>query len=252
VRSPKILGVLGHERDVSQTDLLHSLRGVSTMSRIEQDRAVWTMKSEKLRSWMLSSSSSTLLINGACPSTRARSPITFVCARLIDSLKANDKFLVIHFFCGQHLSSATDPNANPLGITNSLLAQLLIQYPDFEISNHDLADLSPNTLGSVEGLFEQLVSQLPPTLMLFCIIDGISLYEDPARLAETRKVMHGLTGLVERRDGPVFKLMLTSPTRIKYLPERVTSDEVLTVPRELAPQAGFNALRNGKIRQEMN
>jgi hypothetical protein len=63
--------------------------------------------------------------------------------------------------------------------------------------------------------------------------------------------MHGLTGLVERRA--VFKLiMLTSPTRIKYLPERVARDEVLTVPRELAPQAGFNVLRNGEIGQEIN
>jgi hypothetical protein len=179
-----------------------------------------------------------------------------VCARLIDSLKSQAKegFLILHFFCGQHLFSATDSNASPLGLANSLLAQLLSQYPDFEISRQDLADISPNTLDSVQYLFEKLVGQLEARMMVFCIIDGISLYEDAARLAETRKVMHGLTELVARYDGigPVFKLLLTSPTRIKNLPERVAKDEVLSVPRDVPPQAGLSVLRNGEIRQEMS
>jgi hypothetical protein len=214
------------------------------------------MKSPSLRNWLVSTTSSTLLINGSCPSTRARSPITFFCARLIDSLssKDNENFLVLHFFCGQHISSVTDPNATPLGMMNSLLAQLLLLYPDFEISHQDLTSISPNTLDSVIQLFKKLVAQLEPSMMVFCIIDGISLYEDAARLADTRKVVHALAELGARdvAMGPTFKLMLTSPTRIKHLPERVSKEEVLSVPRELAPQSGFSALRNGKIRVEMS
>jgi hypothetical protein len=177
-----------------------------------------------------------------------------VCARLIESLgyQAEENFLVLHFFCGQHLFSATDSDATPLGLVNSLLAQLLSQYPNFEISSQDLVNISPNTVDCVQYLFEKLVEQLEASMMVFCIIDGISLYEDAARLAETKKVMHGLTELVARYDGtgPVFKLLLTSPTRIKNVPDRVAKDEVLSVSREVPPQAGLSVLRNGKIRQE--
>ena len=174
-----------------------------------------------------------------------------MCARLIDSLQSNAEFLVLHFFCGQHLSSATDPNANALGMVNSLLAQLLLLYPDFEISHQDLADIEPNTLDSVQLLFEKLVAQLPPTVFMFVVIDGISLYEDATRLAETKQAMESFTGLVAGDDsGPVFKLMVTSPTRIRYLPEQVTKDEILSVPREVPPQSGLSVLRNGKVRQE--
>lgn len=153
VSSSRILDILGYEKDISQTDLLNSLRRLSQMSRTDQDRAVWTMKSPVLRAWLLSTSSTPLYINGCCLITRARSPLTFLCARLIDSLNVDEKFLVVHFFCGQHLSSAIDQNAAPLGVMNSLLAQLLVQYPGFEISNRDLADVSNNTtLDGVERL----------------------------------------------------------------------------------------------------
>jgi hypothetical protein len=209
------------------------------------------MKSRLLRTWLLGTESSALFINGSCPSTRARSPITFVCARLIDSLQSNTEFLVLHFFCGQHLSATTDPNANALGVVNSLLAQLLLLYPDFEISHQDLADIEPNTLDSVQLLFEKLVAQLPPTVFLFVVIDGISLYEDATRLAETRQVMESFTGLAAGdAGGPVFKLMVTSPTRTRYLPEQVMEDEILSVPREVPPQSGLSLLRNGKVRHD--
>ena len=149
--------------------------------------------------------------------------------------------MVIHFFCSQHIASVTDTNASPLGMMNSLLAQLLVQYPDFEISSHDLADVSHNTLDSVARLFVKLVAQLPSTVILFCVIDGISLYEDQVRLAETRKVMHQLTGLLEERGGPIFKLMLTSATRIKNPPERLDMDDILVVPKNVPPETHFSS-----------
>ena len=249
--SSRVLTALNHEKDISQNDLANSLRGLNSLSRPEQDRAVWTMKSSLLRNWLLSTTSSALLINGSAPLTRAKSPITFVCARLIDSLQLNETFLVLHFFCGQHLSAATDPNADAFGMMNSLLAQLLILYPDFEISHQDLTDVQSGTMDSVLALFEKLVAQLPATVFVFVIVDGISLYEDIARLAETRTVMERLMRLVRDEGmGSVFKLMATSPTRIRSLPEGVEDHEVLSVPREVPQQSGLSVLRNGKVRQQ--
>lgn len=137
---------------------------------------------------------------------------------------------------------------------NSLLAQLLLLHPDFEISHRDLEDIEAGTLESVQLLFEKLVAQLPPTVFLFVVIDGISLYEDPARLEETRKVMEGLRVLGQCSDGigPVVKLLVTSPTRIRHLPEGVAKDEVLSVPRDVPSQSGLSVLRNGKVRQEIS
>ena len=201
------------------------------------------MKSEKLRQWMLSTSSSVLLINGNCLSTTARSPITFVCARLVDSLKAIKPFIVIHFFCGEHIAAATDENASPTAMMNSLLSQLLMQYPDFEISSHDLAEISDNTLDNIARLLAKLFAQLPPTVMLFCIVDGISLYEDTDRLQDTKKVMQELAALIEDQGlgGPIFKLMLTSATRIKYPPVDISTENSLLIPRHVPPQAQFSS-----------
>jgi len=148
--------------------------------------------------------------------------------------------MVIHFFCGEHIAAATDENANPMAMMNSLLAQLLTQYPDFEISGQDLAEVSRDTLENVARLFRKLIRQLPPSTMLFCVVDGMSLYEDSGRLEETEFVMRELTTLAEKQDGPVFKLLLTSATRIKHPPEILGQDEILAVLRNVPPQSQFS------------
>ncbi|KAE8452652.1 hypothetical protein EG329_013911 [Mollisiaceae sp. DMI_Dod_QoI] len=242
VRSSTILEVLRYEKDLSDKDLANCLRGAGVMSRSEQDRAVWVMKSSKLRDWLTTTSSSALLINGNCASTTARSPISSFCARLIESLQENRSFKLLQYFCGEHISSATDKNASPMAIMNSLLGQLLLQYPDFEITNDDLVQISQNTVDSLASLFAKLVAQLPPTAMLFCIIDGISLYEDPARLENTKMIMCELAGLLKAQVGPVFKLMLTSATKIRHSPECL-SDDTLAVPRQVPRQGLFSSAK---------
>ncbi|KAH8589240.1 hypothetical protein B0O99DRAFT_746143 [Bisporella sp. PMI_857] len=248
IPSSKILSVLAHKKDISEVDLHQSLRSLNTLSRSDQDRAVWVMKSSALCSWLPSTTSSMLYINGSCPSTRTHSPITSVCAHLIYSLKSKikDKTIILHFFCGQHLSPATDLNATPVRLMNSLLAQLLLQRPNFKISQRDLIDTSPTSLESVQCLFKNLLLQLEEELMVFCIIDGISFYEDVTRVVEIREVMHALRELVTRKEesGPIFKVLLTSSTRIRNLPEIVEKGEVLNVPREVRSQAGLSVFRN--------
>lgn len=239
VSSSTILGMLRSERELCEEDLAHCLRGVSTMSRPEQDRAVWVMKSEKLRSWMLETSSSTLLLNGNSPTTTARSPMSFVCARLISTLKESKPFIVLHFFCGQHIAYETDENASPLGMMNSLLAQLLMQHSNFEISSQDLASISKNTIDDVLALFAKLVQQLPATSMVFCIVDGISLYQNGERLEDTKVVMDKLCEMIEGEKGAIFKALFASATRTRYLPESLGTEDTLTVPRNVASQTQF-------------
>ncbi|KAH7385088.1 hypothetical protein BKA64DRAFT_646518 [Cadophora sp. MPI-SDFR-AT-0126] len=251
--SSKILSALADDNDICETDLYQSLRALGTLTRSEQDCTIWVMKSSALSSWLLRTCSATLFINGSCSSTRACSPVTIVCACLIESLKSqvNGNFIPLQFFCGQHLSSATDSYATPLGLMNSLIAQLLLQHPDSKSSDWNLPDSSPKTLEIAQHLFKKLVAQLEAGTMVFCIIDGISIYEDAMRLVETKDIMHGLTELAKNKDGigPVFKLLMTSSTRIKNLPEKVAKDEILNVPKVLRPQTGLSVLRNGKIRQ---
>lgn len=136
---------------------------------------------------------------------------------------------------------------------NSLLAQLLLLYPDFEISHRDLQNVESGTLESVNQLFGKLVAQLPPAVFLFVVLDGISLYEDPARLDEMRMVIERLRDLatIDSGSGPVFKLLMTSPTRIRHLLKSVKKDDVLSVPRDVPGQSGLSVLRNGKVRQEV-
>ena len=114
-------------------------------------------------------------------------------------------------------------------------------------------EIGSGTFESVPRLFEKLVAQLPASIFLFVVVDGSSFYEDAARLDEMREVMERLARLGSEDDGigPVFKRLLSSPTRIRHL-LGVEKEEVLNVPREVPPQSGLNVLRNGKVRQEAN
>lgn len=62
--------------------------------------------------------------------------------------------------------------------------------------------------------YKKLVKQLPAKTVLFCVTDGISLFEMTLWINGTSKVIGDLRNLADDGDtGTIFKLLMTSPRR---------------------------------------
>lgn len=246
-----VLQVLHHESDSAEKDLEVCRRSLSSMNLADQSRALWTLNSSKVRNWVLNPTHKTLIINNCGTHTKIKSPLTYVCARLLASLKATQPVISIHFFCGKHTSQATDADATPTGMLNSLLAQLLAQYPHFRISSDDLAALNEHRddADSLARFFAGLIAQLPYPTTVFCIIDNLSLFEDPARRADALVVLRQLLACAEHVPGAgcIFKALVTSSTRMRDLPENVGREDVLNVPASVPSQNLFSLSKGQRM-----
>ena len=132
----------------------------------------------------------------------------------------------------------------------NLLSQLLLSYLDFDL---DIIQRMQRTLdySSVNDLcdiFDLLIAQLPLYLVVFCIIDSISFYEDSATVCEGAKVaVQTLVDVVERTrdEGCVFKLLLTSPWNSHVLYKDMLDQEgdVIWMPAKVPAQGGFTGMK---------
>ena len=98
----------------------------------------------------------------------------------------------------------------------ALLSQLLRQFPSQHLQPDAQVFIQGIDLGNAESLcslFTYLVGQMPPSIPIICLIDGIGLYETEEYLDDMTTVILSLINIVhdvstDRR--PPFKLLLTS------------------------------------------
>jgi hypothetical protein len=166
---------------------------------------------------------SALLVNGSFDSGAWNkiSPLSVFCATFATSLVGMERGIVLHFFCGQHLTPDDDLRG-PRGLIRSLIAQLLLYpstfYPNANFivrqnvyqacSNHDIAALC--------YAFELLVMQYPLDTSIFCIIDNVSAFEttDNGWDAKLRCVLDTIKLLTKPSYlGPAVKVLITSPSK---------------------------------------
>lgn len=274
---------IDHDRDVVAEDVSNLLRLAGTLSRASQDRSVSLMQSPRLQSWLTCTTSSVLHVNGhmfsSASGEQRQSPLSFVCAKLVDVLvpktgrklaKGTSTVLAVCWFCGQHTDCSqrkgSDYDAHPTGMMNNLISQLLIQLCSLDQIDYDLdLDLKNSTVlqsfiqsGNLnqEGgshstciktlcqIFTELVCLLPEGIILFCIVDGISYYEDEDRVEELHQIMSTLTDLAnEIWAGRVFKLLTTSPLRLHEVSTSLYEDEIYDMNARLPPNGGFTTTK---------
>ncbi|KAK8063333.1 hypothetical protein PG996_007985 [Apiospora saccharicola] len=170
--------------------------------------------------WVVSASSSKLLVQwsgSARPKPIANlSPLSVFCAKFVQSLASQDRFISIQWFCGRHLGAGVGPHDMLVG----MIVQLLRGYRSFDMQalcqSHDLPTIlqsreqEQDTQGLV-ALLEWLVRALPRTLTLFCLVDGVVLYERREHWDAARPV---LASLVDLADDPTIaatvKVLFTS------------------------------------------
>ncbi|KAA8904873.1 hypothetical protein FN846DRAFT_951720 [Sphaerosporella brunnea] len=236
----KLLELLATDPNIASADREACVHAGQAFKMATQDRAGWLMQSEKLKSWLTSRYAEVRLIHGNHEPLKI-SPVSYLCAMLVESLEKLKPALVLYFFCGSHTQSR-DPLSNAYALLKSLLAQLLSQHT-FDTSflqPYDVQRLEKNDLQSLCNLFWGLAQQLDSTVALFCIIDGISFFETSQREPAMHAVLDKLLALA-RGDtmGTVFKLLVTSPATTKpKLCRKFAHKDVITVPPAV-PRSGI-------------
>ena len=202
---------------------LPELRLIYTLSLESQDQAVALIASPRLQAWLTQPSSSMLLVNGQMFSNDAealQSPLSYFCARLIDNVLNSSQYggssvasqpLGLRWFCGMPTSMKKDDYASPAGILISILSQLIHQIVESP-APVTLTDVSIlDKLVREEDLlcmFERLVGVLPAGTVLFCVLDGLSYYEDKKRGKDCMDLLTMLAKLTRRRPETIHGPMV--------------------------------------------
>ncbi|KAL9621841.1 MAG: hypothetical protein Q9160_003814 [Pyrenula sp. 1 TL-2023] len=202
----------------------------------------------------MSDCSAALVVNArekAWPMQVPSSTSYFISA-LAQALSHRNAAIPLSFCCGQHATPG-DNLEGPRGLLRSLCFQLLtqttIQDSDLTFVNTHLLDgVRAQEIGSLSDLLQRLISVVGQQdwRPIFCLIDGVSWFEDARRRSETGTVITALREFVallrERHEsiGIILKVLVTSPTAIALeaqqwvsgvqtidLPDLSSSEEIL-------------------------
>ncbi|KAI1739543.1 hypothetical protein F4680DRAFT_421885 [Xylaria scruposa] len=217
-------------------ELSYVLRQDINFDAKSKGQARYLIQREEFKEWFFSSDPGLLAVNGNLSSSTGSkiSPLSLVCAEMVNFLIGNEA--VLYFFCSENRESENGL-PGPHKIMRSLLAQLLSflhQYSDSLSNRHGLnlafmesqrwqEQLESLKLRTLCDTFWHLIQQMRP-ITVFCIIDGMSLYEKE----EWRDDVLFLVGELEEmvRDAklrPRLKVLVTYAIRAIYPLEKVSS-----------------------------
>ncbi|KAK5634358.1 hypothetical protein RRF57_010072 [Xylaria bambusicola] len=193
-------------------------------------KAAYLKSAPYFQTWLSATTSDILLVDGH--DTRGRiSAMSVFCAMLAQALWTIQsqsttpltQSIALFFACGAH-TEPEDILTGPCGIVRSLIGQILVsrsgQAPDLTFINEAdalLIDIQENRIDALCFLFQELLRQLPSETILYCVIDGISLYETSYLnwkddLDYLIEVLRDLTDInqVNEAHGPIVKVLLAS------------------------------------------
>ncbi|KAI0457387.1 hypothetical protein F5B21DRAFT_93390 [Xylaria acuta] len=220
--TPRELWSRLHIPNFDETDLQYILHNVGEIILEDRGRAEQVLATPHFHTWIVSPSSTKLLVHGDFADTAAAgrpvSPFSVLCATLVKALRlsvAEGKVISLVFFCGCHL--ADNEYSGGGAMIRSLLSQLLRQFPAASIESDPgvlIQDVERGDLTQLCRLFVYLVRRLPARMTVFCLIDGIDKYESEEYLHTMDEVVLALLWLVNESTGSwraQFKLLLLSP-----------------------------------------
>ncbi|KAL8366417.1 hypothetical protein RB595_004950 [Gaeumannomyces hyphopodioides] len=216
--SPEGLRRILDTPDLDLADLAFVDNKKGQLPETERAQAEHIANTQLFQRWVVSASSAKLLVHwdSSLPETIAGvSPLSVFCATMTKALRARERFVSALWFCGRH-ADPTEAGGRIGGraMLTSLIDQLLRQYA-FDTrpmcSDVDLAALQAGGLDALTQLLGWLVRQLPETMTLFCIIDGVYLFERDEFSGEALPAFLSLIRLTEDGSVPAtIKVLLTS------------------------------------------
>lgn len=137
-------------------------------------------------------------------------------------------------FCGLHTNSFTDQYTGGRAVIQNFICQLLCQYDfDKRLLASEKLDKHLIQLGDVNELcklFQWLVSQLPQSVVLFCLLDGVGYYERTEFEHDMGLVVENLLKIsASEKLQAAFKVLLTSSSRTNYIRQPFPDELVLSI-----------------------
>ncbi|KAL4942964.1 hypothetical protein BDV06DRAFT_221656 [Aspergillus oleicola] len=246
---------LSYTASILEKDLKTNLHGIWQLPLPYQNRVIATMQTPKLHTWITTATSSALFLNLNAPTTspaHALSACSFIPAKLIQSISAqpSENIIILAFFYGAH-ARTSDSHSGPCGVLRSFIAQLLESHPRFDLQTvRSIAQLNEDDTSGLCEIFYDLVHQLPPDIVVFCIVDAVTEFEDRMAIRESgEKVVQMLLRIVETcskegdpyRERCGFKLLLTSPGNSRRLWRLISAEvgDVVWMPEHVPSLGGF-------------
>ncbi|KAI0860096.1 hypothetical protein F4860DRAFT_504327 [Xylaria cubensis] len=244
VRSPDLLSpndvldMLHVDLRKPAMDLSYVLRQDISFDAMSKGQARYLMQREEFKEWFFSSDPSLLAVNGNLDNSSGSkiSPLSLVCAEMVNFLEGIDNEVILYFFCSEDMMSENGL-PGPQKIMRSLLAQLLSflhQQSDSLSNRHGLSlafmesqrwqkQLRSLNLVTLCDTFWNLIQQMRP-ITVFCIIDGLSLYEKEEWRDDVLFLVRELEEMVrDAKLRPRLKILITYVTRAIYPVERISS-----------------------------
>lgn len=207
-----LLGVL----DLDEVDTKYIKQRGGQYPDNERARVEQLVTTSQFRDWIGTVASQILLIHGDFgePSKHYVSALSLFCTTFVEALKKINRSLPLVFFCGRHLDTSDGPIGGE-GIIKSLVAQLLRQQIFDTRQLHQEIDLNKVNNGDVDELcvlFRWLARRVPENVTLFCLIDGIVLYERSDYEYTMGQVLAYLLDLTRDLSiRSILKFLITSP-----------------------------------------
>jgi hypothetical protein len=222
--------------DVASDDLKRINEKRQTwVPRNEQARAEQLIRSSQFKDWMVSATSSQLLVHGDYEGLRYVSGLSLFCSSLFQSFAPKaPRFIPLIFFCGLHTDCYTDENTGGRAIIKNFICQLLCQFDfDTRMLASEKLDEGLIRLGNVDELcklFRWLVSQLPQSVVLFCLLDGVVYYERKEFEDDMGFVLEKLLRIsAEQNTQAGVKILLTSSSKTTYIRKPFPDELVLPI-----------------------
>jgi hypothetical protein len=244
-----LLDILDVSADSPIRDLRRIIRAGQSTELSASHTAKGIIESKRFKDWLSTDASAALFIEGSSSlaSYGRNTPMSLVSSVVIENLRGKEPAIAIYFFCGSH-TSAKDPIKGPHGMMRSLICQILRLFSvdlDFISFHRYREQLQPLNLHTLCDCFEKLVRRLPVDTVLFCIIDSICFFEKKEWAEGCQKAVNDLQDLADDDElGAVFKLLITSPSRSRYVGDALPSQ-----CRLLLPADGLNG-RDGPTERE--
>ena len=232
-----LLDMLGVSANSPVEDLQHALRAGQSIDLSATHIAQGIIEGETFRGWLSTDASAALFIEGGLSSASngRNTPMSLLSSMVIKSLHDKEPAVTIYFFCGSHTSSR-DSIKGPHGMMRSLICQILRLFSvnlDFISTRRYSEQLQSLNLHTLCDCFVKLVKRLPMDNVLVCIIDSICFYENTEWVEDCQKAIHDLRDLADDDEvGPVFKLLITSPLRSRYIAGTWQAQDRLLVPMD--------------------
>jgi hypothetical protein len=211
---------------------------------VDKGRIATIQQHPRFQAFLTLNESSMLFLNAN--STRANSlDMSVVSARTYENILGiaaeptpqHTKVVPLAFFCSQHRDYWTDEDGKPSELAMSLLLQLIDRYGDFDPTTLAMVveELVPTDTLNILSIFGKLLSQLPATVIIILIIDGLRFFWHPAeRRNGLVQVIEELVEMYRSGSEATLKFLFANPAQAEMVEQLFTEDETLVIPKHLA------------------